>query len=101
MLRMGIDILEPAINCVGSPFQVARIRKLCGTDLTLMGGLALEDLEFRSVDEISRLARETVIQGGRNGRFILIPSGVPSSAPLSSQTEENFLAFIDAGLKSG
>jgi hypothetical protein len=100
VLRMGIDILEPAINTVATPTKVARIRKICGPNLTLMGGLSLEDLEFRSTDEIIRLVQDTIIQGGRNGRFILIPSGVPSSAPLSPQTEENFLAFIEAGLTS-
>ncbi|MGC8805352.1 MAG: hypothetical protein ACP5QD_05405 [Candidatus Ratteibacteria bacterium] len=95
VLKMGIDILEPAINTVEFPMTVARVRKIVGPDITLMGGPALEEIEFRSSYEIAQISRDSIVQNGRRTKFILIPSGVPSSIPLSSQTEENLFAMID------
>jgi hypothetical protein len=98
VLKMGIDILEPVINTVEFPMVVAKVRKITGSDITLMGGPALEEIEFRSSYEISQICRDAIVQNGRSTKFILIPSGVPSSIPLSSQTEENLFAMIDTAL---
>ncbi|HOJ31360.1 MAG TPA: hypothetical protein PK165_06695 [bacterium] len=96
VLKMGVDILEPAINTVEFPMTVAKVRKIIGPDITLIGGPALEEIEFRSSYEISQISKDSIVQNGRSTKFILIPSGVPSSIPLSSQTEENLFAMIDA-----
>ncbi len=95
VLRMGIDILEPVINTVEVPMTLAKVRKITGPDITLMGGPALEEIEFRSAYEISQICRDSIVQNGRSTKFILIPSGVPSSIPLSPQTEENLFTMID------
>ncbi len=60
-----------------------------------MGGPAIEDIEFRSSYEIAELCRDSIVQNGRSTKFVLIPSDVPSSIPLSPQTEENLLAMIN------
>ncbi len=95
VLKMGIDILEPAINTVEFPLTVARVRKAAGPGITIMGGPSLEEIEFRSSYEIAQVCKDSIVQNGRSTKFILIPSGVPSSIPLSSQTEENLFTMID------
>lgn len=95
VLRMGIDILEPAINTVEFPMTVAKVRRIAGTEITIMGGPALEEIEFRSAYEIVQVCKDSIVQNGKSTKFILIPSGVPSSIPLASQTEENLFAMID------
>lgn len=95
VLKMGIDILEPVINTVEFPMNIARVRKITGPDITIMGGPSLEEIEFRASYEISQVCKDSIVQNGKSSRFILIPSGVPSSIPLSPQTEENLFAMID------
>ncbi|MCM8816855.1 MAG: hypothetical protein NC913_05015 [Candidatus Omnitrophica bacterium] len=95
VVRMGIDILEPAINTVEFPVTVAKVRKIAGPEITIMGGPALEEIEFRSSYEIAQVCKDSIVQNGRSTKFILIPSGVPSSIPLAAQTEENLFTMID------
>lgn len=95
VLKMGIDILEPVINTVEFPMNIAKVRKITGPDITIMGGPSLEEIEFRSSYEISQVCKDSIAQNGRSSKFILIPSGVPSSIPLSPQTEENLFTMID------
>ncbi len=95
VLKMGIDILEPAINTVEFPLTVSKVRKIAGPDITIMGGPALEEIEFRTSHEIAQVCKDSIVQNGRSTKFILIPSGVPSSIPLAAQTEENFFTMID------
>ncbi|HPC29984.1 MAG TPA: hypothetical protein P5065_05015 [Candidatus Ratteibacteria bacterium] len=95
VLRLGIDILEPVITTIEVPMTIAKIRKITGPNITLMGGPAIEDIEFRSSYEIAELCRDSIVQNGRSTKFVLIPSDVPSSIPLSPQTEENLLAMIN------
>ncbi len=95
VLKMGIDILEPAVNTVEFPLTVSRVRKVAGPDITIMGGPALEEIEFRSAYEIAQVCKDSIVQNGKSTKFILIPSGVPSSIPLASQTEKNLFVMID------
>jgi len=100
VLKMAPDVLEPVINTRESPDMVATVKRVAGPELTLMGGLSLEDLDFRTPDEVESMTRNVLRQGAKNGRFILIPANVPSAVPFSPQTEENFFRFIDVGVKS-
>ncbi|MCM8824616.1 MAG: hypothetical protein NC937_00475 [Candidatus Omnitrophica bacterium] len=99
VLKMGIDILEPAINTVEFPLTVSKVRKIAGPGIIIMGGPALEEIEFRSPHEIAQVCSDSIVQNGKSAKFILIPSGVPSSIPLASQTEENFFTMIDSARK--
>ena len=101
VLKMEPDILEPVVNTEESPQNAARIRKICGSNMTLMGGPTLEDFEFRSNVDIVLLTTEIMSQAAKKGRFILIPFGVPTAAPLNPQTEQNFLAFIETAVQNG
>ncbi|MCX8082397.1 MAG: hypothetical protein N3D17_03220 [bacterium] len=101
VLKLGIDILEPVINTSDTPNYILKIRKITGDDVVLMGGLMAEELEFRETSEIVAMTKEAIIQGGRKGRFILIPSGIPESSPISNQMEKNYIEFLKTGVEFG
>lgn len=98
---MGIDILEPAVNSFGVPNKILRLRKLAGDSIVLMGGLLAEDMEFRRPNEIRPMLKEAILQGGKKGRFILIPSNIPESSPISPEMETNYIEFLKAGAECG
>lgn len=101
VLKMGIDILEPVINSFDSPNTLLKIRRIVGDRVVMMGGLLVEDMEFRTSEEIREMIKDAIIQGGRQGRFILIPSDIPESSPISSQMEANYIEFLQAGINYG
>lgn len=101
VLKMGIDILEPVVNSFDSPNRILRMRKLAGDRIVLMGGLLAEDMEFRSPEEVRPMLKEAILQGGRKGRFILIPSNIPESSPISAEMETNYIEFLKAGVEYG
>jgi hypothetical protein len=101
VLRLGIDILEPVINSFDVPETISKIRKIVGERMVIMGGILAEDMEFRSSEEVTAMTKEAIIQGGRRGRFVLIPSDIPESSPISLQMESNYIAFLKAGIQYG
>jgi len=101
ILKSGIDILEPVINSVDMPNYILKIRKIIGDNIVIMGGLQAEDMEFRETSEIIAMTKEAIIQGGRKGRFVLIPSGIPESSPISPQMEKNYIQFLKTGVECG
>ena len=80
--------------------MVESVEKAVGSELTIMAGLSLEDIDFRSIHEIENMTKNVLKQGAQNGRFILIPSDVPSAVPFQPQTKENLFRFIDIGAGS-
>lgn len=101
VLKLGIDILEPVINSAEIPNYILKIRKIIGDNIVIMGGLQAEDMEFRETSEIIAMTKEAIIQGGRKGRFVLIPSGIPESSPISPQMEKNYIQFLKTGVEYG
>ncbi len=101
VIRMGIDILEPVFNTVYAPNTILKIRRIVGEKMVIMGGPLAEDMEFRNSEEIVTITKDAVIQGGRKGRFVLIPSNIPESSPISPQMEQNYIEFLHAGIKYG
>lgn len=101
VLKVGIDILEPVANTADTPNYILKIRKIVGNSVTLMGGLTAEELEFRETSEIVSMTKDAIIQGARNGRFVLIPSGIPESSPISPQMERNYIEFLKTGVECG
>jgi len=101
VLKLGIDILEPVVNSVDMPNMILKIRRIAGERVVIMGGVLAEDMEFRTSAEVGDMAKEAIIQGGRRGRFILIPSNIPESSPISAQMEANYIGFLNAGINCG
>ena len=101
IMRIQPDIVEPIANTQFSPNTVLKARRALGNNVVLMGGLTGEELEFGDPGGIEPQVKDILLQGARQGRFILITCGVPTSVPLSSITEQNYLAFLMAGSRLG
>lgn len=101
VLRLPIDIIEPICNGMMFPNRILKIRKTVGENIVIMGGILAEDLEFRTREDIRQLTKECLIQGARKGRFVLIPSDIPESSPISTQVEENYIEFLETGFNFG
>ncbi|HNS31666.1 MAG TPA: uroporphyrinogen decarboxylase family protein [bacterium] len=101
VMKLGIDILEPVVNTFDMPDRITRIRKTTGDKIVLMGGVLSEDMEFRSSSEVRLMVKDAILQGGKNGRFILIPSSIPESSPVSPEMEANYIEFLKAGTEFG
>lgn len=101
VLKMPVDILEPICNSYEIPNKILKVRKIVGDSITIMGGILVEDLQFRTKGEIRELVKECILQGARKGRFILIPSDIPESAPIPFEEEQNYIEFIQAGIEFG
>lgn len=101
VLKIPFDILEPVCNGFEIPNRILKVRKMVGDSITLMGGILAEDLQFRSREDIQNMVKDCLIQGARKGRFILIPSDIPESAPITPEEEENYIEFLESGVRFG
>lgn len=101
VLKLGPDIIEPISNTLDKPNFILKVRKIVGDRVVIMGGLDASDIEFRTPEEIEQMVKESIIQGGRRGKFILIPSDIPESAPLTPELERNYITFLESGIKYG
>ncbi|MCS7181400.1 MAG: hypothetical protein NZ891_08660 [bacterium] len=101
ILHLPIDIIEPICNSYDLPNRILKVRRIVGDNITIMGGILAEDFDFRTKEEIRNMTKDCLIQGARKGRFILIPSDIPESAPIPSELEENYIEFLESGVNFG
>jgi len=101
ILKMPIDIIEPICNSFEIPNRILKVRRIIGDSITIMGGIMTDDLDFRTGEEIRNLVKDCLIQGARRGRFILIPSDIPESAPITPELEQNYIEFLETGYNFG
>jgi hypothetical protein len=57
-------------------------------------------LAHRNKEEIEEMVKQT-IEEGKSGRFILSPSAGPYEEHINDKMIENYIAFVDAGVKYG
>lgn len=95
---MAVDPLEPIPD---GDIDLAEIKKLYGDRFVLMGNIELKDLENSTPYHVEELVKKAMDDAKEGGGFILLPTATPINVPLSKRCEENFLAFIEAGLKYG
>jgi len=101
ILKMPIDIIEPICNSFEIPNRILKVRRIIGDSITIMGGIMTDDLDFRTGEEIRNMVKDCLIQGARRGRFILIPSDIPESAPITPELEQNYIEFLETGYNFG
>lgn len=89
LIEIGLDVyqtLQPEI------YDIRKIKCEYGKDLTFWGGISTQTLlPYASVDEVTKVIRETMSIMGRNGGYIAAPShAVPGDVP-----PENITAMIE------
>jgi len=101
ILDSGADALDP---CEGPPdgdISLAELKRRAGGQLCLFGNLQLKLLENGSTAEVREAVRRCMEDAKEGGGYVIMPTAAPISIPLSKQTEENYMAFIDAALAYG
>ncbi len=94
----GLDPIEPPPD---GDIELSDVKKLYGKRLCLFGNIELKELEHSSCQRVDALVRKAMHEAKEGGGFVLMPTAAPINVPLSKKTEENYLQFIETGLKYG
>ena len=79
---------------------ITQARQALGKDMILIGNIQYDDLVRKTSAEIDEMVHDA-IEEGKSGKFILSPTAGPYEAVLSDRTIENYIAFVEAGIKYG
>jgi Uroporphyrinogen-III decarboxylase len=79
---------------------ITQAREALGKDMILIGNIQYDDIVRKEPAEIDEMVRDAIEQG-RSGKFILSPTAGPYENVLTDRTIENYLAFIEAGIRYG
>ncbi len=101
MVEMGADGTDPIEAPPSGDIELAEVKKLYGKELVLFGNMQLRDLEFFTPNEVDEFVKEAMEAAKEGGGYVLMPTASPIDAPLKPETESNYYAFIDAGLRYG
>jgi hypothetical protein len=96
MKRMGVDSTDPVEPPGGGDVSYGEAREIAGDELTLIGNLQFDELEFSTAREIAERVREIAGFGSR--RLILGASAGPISK-ITHQLAENYKTWIDTALE--
>jgi len=101
----GVKEMNPdGLHTVEAPpigdCTITQARNALGKDTILIGNIQYDDIVRKETYEIDEMVRDAIEQG-RSGKFILSPTAGPYENVLSDRATENYLAFVDAGIKYG
>jgi len=104
-VREGMKTMNPdGIHTIEAPpvgdCTLTQAREVLGKNMILIGNIQYDDLAHKGKDEIEFMVRQAIDEG-KSGKFILSPSAGPYESELSDKTIQNYLAFIEAGIKYG
>ena len=100
----GMKTIDPdGLHTIEAPpigdCTITQAREKLG-DMILIGNIQYDDLAHKNKDEIESLVKDAM-QEGKTGRFILSPTAGPYESNISDKMVENYLTFIEAGIKYG
>lgn len=95
MIEMGVDSTDPVEPPPAGDVTFAEARHIAGDDLTLIGNLEWDELEFAEPEHIRQRVGEILSHGQR--RLVLGASAGPISA-VSEKLVANYKAWIDEAL---
>lgn len=79
---------------------IPQARAVLGKATVLIGNIQYDDLAHRDKEEIDEMVR-LAIEEGKSGRFILSPTAGPYEEHITDKMIENYITFIEAGIKYG
>ena len=94
----GLDPIEPPPD---GDIELSEVKRRYGDRLCLFGNVELRDLEHSSRAKVDALVKKAMDEAKEGGGFVLMPTAAPINVPLSRKTEENYLQYIDSGLRYG
>lgn len=101
----GIKEINPdGLHTIEAPpigdCTITQAREVLGNDMVLIGNIQYDDLARCHTEEIEEKVRQSINEG-KTGKFILSPSAGPYESFIGHRTVQNYLIFIEAGLKYG
>ena len=102
ILETGCDGIDPCEPPPDGDMPLDGVKRRCmAKGVSVWGNIELKLLENGTPDEVRAEVRNIMDQAKDGGGFILMPTAAPINVPLSPATEENYRAFIEAGLEFG
>ena len=99
--EMGVDAVDPLEPPPDGDVELHEARRILGSEITLIGNVEERIFEVGSRLDIERWVRRAINEGAQGGGFILCPTAMPLTTPLSERIKENIIHYIDCGLKYG
>ncbi len=104
-VREGMKEINPdGLHTIEAPpvgdCTLTQAREILGRDMALIGPVQYDDMIRLSPEEIEEQVKDAFAQAS-DGKFILSPTAGPYENTLSPHAVNNYLRFIDAGLKYG
>jgi len=101
IVATGADGVDPCEAPPDGDIELVDIKKRAGEDLCLFGNIQLKLLEAGTSDQVRAEVKKCMDSAKAGYGFVLMPTAAPINIPLGSQTEENYLAYLDAAHEFG
>lgn len=80
---------------------MADAKRRIGDRVCLIGNLQYNDLARGTPEQVERMAREAIKQGGAGGVLILSPCAYPYERSLPERASKDLIRYLEAGRKFG
>ena len=101
IVEMGAKGTDPCEAPPDGDISLREMKAQYGDRLILFGNTELKMLETAEAETIDAMVKQQMDDAKDGGGYILMPTAAPINEPLAPQTEQNYFAWIDAGLKYG
>ena len=102
ILETGCDGIDPCEPPPDGDIELGEVKRRCqAAGVSVWGNLELKLLEQGTPGQVRGEVRRIMDQAKDGGGLVLMPTAGPINVPLSSATEANYKAFIEAGLEFG
>jgi uroporphyrinogen decarboxylase len=96
LIEIGVDILNP-VQPLARDMDLKRLKKEFGKDIVFFGGVDIQQLLYKPVEEVKLGVRDAIHSLGSGGGYILGPShNIEPDTPV-----ENVVAMYEAALEYG
>lgn len=99
LIDMKVDLLDPVEAPPSGDIEIGEAKRKAKGKITLVGNIQINDMETCTPEEIDDKVKEAICSGGKE-KFILATTEGPLSS-VSDRMKENYLQFIEAGIKYG
>lgn len=101
-IEAGNDVLQPLEPPPWGDIELAEIARQATGRIALEGNIEKHELYTSTPEEIRERVRQSILDAGEGGGFVLCPSaGLQEWPTCDERTVANFLAYIDAGIEYG
>jgi uroporphyrinogen-III decarboxylase len=102
ILDTGCDGIDPCEPPPDGDIELDEVKRGCqARGVSVWGNIELKLLEQGTPAQVRAEVQQILAQAKEGGGFVLMPTAGPINVPLAPKTEDNYKAFIEAGLEFG